>query len=170
MPETVADTVVAQFADAVSHGWWGAWVACHALVRNGRGEVLLLQRSGTGYRDGWWHPPAGKLSPGEDVTSCVVRELAEETGLHADPETVAPAHVMHRRNDSPPGPFGTLLDFYFWCDAVSGEPKVMEPDRCSGLMWASPSRLPAQTIPHIVQVFEELQDGALLSRRGWDNT
>ncbi|WP_026411098.1 NUDIX domain-containing protein [Actinomadura oligospora] len=141
-------------------------MACHALVRNARGEVLLLQRSGTGYRDGWWHPPAGKLAPGEDVASCVVRELAEETGLRADPEKLVPAHVMHRSNDQPPGPFGTILDFYFWCE-VTGEPKVKEPDRCSGLMWASPSQLPDPTVPHAVRVFEALRDGATFSRLGW---
>lgn len=37
--------------------------------------------------------PAGRLNPGEEPAACGLRELAEETGLHA--ETVSPLGVLH---------------------------------------------------------------------------
>ena len=46
------------------------------VVRKGP-EVLLVHRPK--YDD--WSFPKGKLDPGEHLTSCAVREVAEETGL-----------------------------------------------------------------------------------------
>jgi ADP-ribose pyrophosphatase YjhB (NUDIX family) len=48
-----------------------------ALVKNGRGEVLLVQRAD----DGRWAMPGGWVDPGEAPRQAVVREVAEETGL-----------------------------------------------------------------------------------------
>jgi 8-oxo-dGTP pyrophosphatase MutT (NUDIX family) len=40
-----------------------------------------------------WTPPAGSRKPGEDLTACAVRELAEETGLQAAPVPVRTGDV-----------------------------------------------------------------------------
>src|SRR5690606_272172 len=56
----------------------------YVLARR-RDDVLLLLRSGTGYRDGEWGPPAGKVEPGETYAEAAARELAEETGIRVGP-------------------------------------------------------------------------------------
>ena len=48
-----------------------------AVVRDALGRVLLHRRR---VANGW-APPSGAVEPGEDVTSAVARELAEETAL-----------------------------------------------------------------------------------------
>ncbi|WP_406022352.1 NUDIX domain-containing protein [Nocardioides sp. NBC_00850] len=42
------------------------------------GEILLIQRSDNGK----WSMPGGTLEFGESLTTCVVRETLEETGIH----------------------------------------------------------------------------------------
>ena len=47
------------------------------VLRNNRGEVLLLRRAGSGL----WTIPTGALKKKETVTACAIRECREETGL-----------------------------------------------------------------------------------------
>ncbi|MFD0352062.1 NUDIX hydrolase [Kitasatospora aburaviensis] len=55
-----------------------AAIGAVAVVTDRSGRVLL------GYsRDGMWELPGGKTAGGESFEAAAVRELAEETGLHA---------------------------------------------------------------------------------------
>lgn len=47
------------------------------VLRNHRGELLLLRRAGSGL----WTIPTGRLKKTETLTACAVRECREETGL-----------------------------------------------------------------------------------------
>ncbi len=47
------------------------------VLRNHRGEILLLRRAGSGL----WTIPTGALKKKETVTACAIRECREETGL-----------------------------------------------------------------------------------------
>ena len=47
------------------------------LVENEAREILLI------FRRGKWDLPKGKLDPGETIDQCALREVREETGLHA---------------------------------------------------------------------------------------
>ena len=49
--------------------------AAGGFVENENGEVLLI------FRRGKWDLPKGKLDPGEDLATCALREVKEETGL-----------------------------------------------------------------------------------------
>lgn len=54
--------------------------AVAAIVRDDAGRVLLMQSAATGR----WSLPAGAVEPGETPHEAVVREVAEETGLHVE--------------------------------------------------------------------------------------
>lgn len=51
-------------------------VAAGGLITNPAGEILMM------FRRGKWDLPKGKQDPGEDLETCALREVAEETGLH----------------------------------------------------------------------------------------
>lgn len=60
-----------------------------------RDQILLLQK-----QSGRWDLPGGRLDPGETPKQCLLREIAEETGL-----AVKPGRLLHRwvryRSDGP---------------------------------------------------------------------
>jgi len=51
-------------------------------------KILLLQRLPTHPQANLWCAPGGKLNRGETPLSAAVRELAEETGIEADPNSL----------------------------------------------------------------------------------
>jgi putative (di)nucleoside polyphosphate hydrolase len=58
-----------------------------AVVCNGAGDVLALQRRG---KPGAWQLPQGGLDEGEDPSRAALRELCEETGIaESDVELIA---------------------------------------------------------------------------------
>ncbi|MBO0805042.1 MAG: diaminopimelate epimerase [Nocardiopsaceae bacterium] len=63
------------------------------LMRDGR--VLLGRRANTGYGDGAYEPPSGRLGERETIVEAAVRAAAEEAGIALDPAGVTLAHVMH---------------------------------------------------------------------------
>ncbi|MEU6310654.1 methyltransferase, FxLD system [Streptomyces sp. NPDC047014] len=102
------------------------------VVTNGHGQVLL----------GWnpsravWELPAGKVEPGEAFEATAVRELAEEAGLHARPESVLllgtlcdAAHGLTRITE-----IARITDH-------TGRPAAREPELITRWEWHTPSAL-----------------------------
>ncbi|SFE87216.1 ADP-ribose pyrophosphatase YjhB, NUDIX family [Chitinophaga sp. CF118] len=52
-------------------------VAAGGLITNPEEEILLM------FRRGRWDLPKGKQDDGEDLETCALREVEEETGLHS---------------------------------------------------------------------------------------
>ncbi len=51
--------------------------AASAVIMNGDDRILLIERTDNGL----WSIPGGTMEPGEDITSCCIREVEEETGF-----------------------------------------------------------------------------------------
>jgi len=69
---------------------WG--LAVYVLVRDAKGQVLLLRRCQTrGHFAGCWELPGGKPAPEETFDSTALVEVFEETGLEATLSGVAGA-------------------------------------------------------------------------------
>lgn len=52
-----------------------------AAIAISEGKVLVTRRAAGQKLAGYWEFPGGKLEPGEDVKTCIVRELQEELGV-----------------------------------------------------------------------------------------
>ncbi|MFJ6783847.1 NUDIX domain-containing protein [Streptomyces yangpuensis] len=123
-------------------------VDVHLVLRRDSGnapEVLLSRRAGPVYASGLWHLPSGHLDPGEDMVAAVIREAREETGVLIAAEDVAVAVTVHHH---PPTGSRSRIGVFFEVRQWSGEPQVMEPDRCDGMDWYSLDALPEPMVAY----------------------
>ena len=131
-------------ADSLSHVGFRIFADVFLLlVRDG--DVLLALRENTGYADGQWNVPSGKVEPDEDIEAAMIREAREEIGLElADVRLVT---VVHHRE---PGEEARLGFFFEAVDGWAGEPHNAEPHKCGGIGWYPLDSLPDNTVPYTV--------------------
>ncbi len=117
------------------------------------GQILLLRRFNTGYRDGEYSVPAGHLDGNETVRAAARREAAEEVGVQIDLDDILFSSVMHRNEGD------ERIDFFVEIRRWHGEPFNNEPNKCDELRWAPLAALPANTIPYVRRALENHQSG-----------
>jgi 8-oxo-dGTP diphosphatase len=130
------------------------------LRRIGDDDQILLQlRQNTGYMDGHWATAAaGHIERGESVFEAAAREATEELGI-TDLET-APLCAMHRTGATG-DPIDERVDYFLLATSWSGEPRIIEADKCADLRWFGVHDLPSPVVPHELKVIEGLRDGRL---------
>lgn len=128
------------------------------------GEVLLLRRCNTGYRDGDYSVPAGHVEPGESLTQTMIRETKEEIGVTLNEKNIRVSHIMHRMNEYQDR---ESIDTFFIAEQWTGTPENMEQEKCDDLSWFPISDLPKNTIPYIKKAIESSLQGIMYSEFGW---
>ncbi len=108
-------------------------------------EVLLLRRHNTGWIDGSFDLPAGHLEDQEKLRDGAVRELKEEAGLVAEAKDLVLIHVYQNHNNPDAPHYG----YIFATDKWIGQPKIMEPDKCSEMGFFPINKLPVEIAPYI---------------------
>jgi mutator protein MutT len=131
------------------------------LVRDGR--VLLAQRQGTGYADGAWNLPSGKLEADETVSQAALREGSEEIGIHAKEAHLRFVHLIHYRNHLGDARIGVFFEVQQW----DGEPYNAEPHKCSNIAWWPLNQLPKDTYPYTAEGLAAYVRGDHFSNVGW---
>jgi 8-oxo-dGTP diphosphatase len=127
-------------------------------------DVLLAQRQGTGYADGDWNLPSGKLEDGETVLQAALREGLEEIGIHATESDLGFIHLIHYRNARSDARIGVFFQVRDW----QGEPYNAEPHKCAQIKWWPLDGLPDNTYPYTVAGIRAHQRGTSFSVVGWD--
>ena len=119
------------------------------LVRNRDNKYLLICRHGI------WDLPKGKQEPGEDIETCALREVEEETGLHNLQlgERICITHHTYQL-------FGQkILKHTYWYAMTDDREEPLLPQQeedISRAEWVEKERLPEYlegTYPSIVEVF-----------------
>lgn len=103
------------------------------VVQNGK--VLLGERKGS-HGTGDWSIPGGHLEFGESVAECAKRELIEETGLVPLSLKMGPWTEDVIDNEK------HYISFFVFVNHVSGEPQLLEPQKCGGWEWFAWNALP----------------------------
>jgi 8-oxo-dGTP diphosphatase len=108
------------------------------------GDLLLGRRANTGYGDGAYEPPSGRLAERETLVEAAVRVAAAEMGLALDPARVSLAHVLH--DVSGAGRMAFFLTADGWADEACQVPAVQGTRSYSDFGWYPLTDLPANMI------------------------
>ena len=103
-----------------------------AIVRDGQGRLLLIQR-GHDPEAGRWSLPGGRVEPGESDAQALAREMLEETGLIVTPGPLVGA--VER-----PGTGDTVLDIRDYEATVTGG-TLAAGDDAADARWVAPGDL-----------------------------
>jgi 8-oxo-dGTP pyrophosphatase MutT (NUDIX family) len=128
------------------------------LLRDGSAgtEVLLQLRRNTGYMDDHWAAAAaGHVERGETAIDAAHREAAEEIAV-SDLELEFVTAMQRTQHDAP---IDERIDFFFTARSWSGEPRIVEPEKCAALRWYPLDALPDPVVPHEREVLTGLRSG-----------
>lgn len=114
------------------------------VVSDGDGRVLLVRRGNEPFK-GCWALPGGFMEMDETIEQCAVRELREETGLHATVEMLRLVGVFSVPGRDPRGRTVTAAYALSLPDAVS---KAKAGDDAAALDWFPLSALPPLAFDH----------------------
>lgn len=112
-------------------------VAVGVIIREGR--VLIARRPDYVHQGGLLEFPGGKVEPEETVQAALVREIAEETGLHIPLDSLHP--MIGIRHDY--GDKRVFLDVWR-TEQAQGEPHGREGQ---SIDWVNPNRLRDEDFP-----------------------
>lgn len=140
-----------------------AIVAVHLFLFKDN-KVLLARRFNTGYEDGKFSVPAGHVDGQEPLTLAIQREAKEEIGLTIKKEDLRVIHCMHRYTRESKD---ERIDFFITAEKWTGEPRIMEPDKCDLIAWHDLNSLPSNIIPYVRSALTAVQQGEPFSEFGW---
>lgn len=104
------------------------------VVKNGR---ILLQKRKNAHGEGSWSFPGGHLEFNESFSDCAKRETLEEMGI-----TIENVRYATTTNDIFTNEGKHYITIYMITNEYSGEPKIMEQDKCEQFGWFDWKNLP----------------------------
>ena len=139
--------------------------ACYMILIK-HNKVCLILRSNTGYRDGEWALPSGKVDLDETFSQSAVRELSEEVGVTTQVLNIEHAITSHRKSDNESGV--AWADVYFVCKSWKGEPYNAEPHKHEELRWFDVDDLPDSLMDYQRKALEAWRIGNKYIEIGWE--
>jgi len=112
-------------------------VGLGVIIVRGDGKILIGKRKGSHANK--YSIPGGHLELGETFEAGAIREIEEETGIEAkNPKVIAVTNNLetYRTEDL------HYISVVLVVTEYSGEPKIMEPDKCEEWLWVDPENLP----------------------------
>lgn len=126
-------------------------LAAGAVITDGAGRVLLVERARDPQR-GRWSVPGGRVEPGESLASAAAREALEETGLRIE----VGHELLTVRLPTGDGREFEIHDFS--ATVVGG---VLEPgDDAADARWVSPDEL--HTLPLTTHLLDHLRRAGIV--------
>lgn len=134
---------------------------CLILIEDG--QILLQKRKNTGYADGLYGLPTGKIHPpNESATKAMIREAKEELGIHLEPRWLKFTTVVHGKDVAREG-----IALFFKTSHYEDILQNQEPDKCDHLKFFHLEALPKELIPYMRCGIENTLKGVSFSEHGW---
>lgn len=98
------------------------------IITDSQEKVLLLHRNDGVYMH--WEVPGGKIESGESLEETALREIKEELGVKVEIIKKLGQAAFHQADQD-------INYTWYKAEIVSGEPKIMEPDKFDDLRYIS---------------------------------
>jgi len=115
-------------------------VGVGAIIVNARGRVFMAQRGPLAKNErGLWEFPGGGVEFGEKLADALRREMREEYGIDIEVGELLDVvdHILPDEGQHWVSPT-------FICRLLNGEPRILEPGKCSQIGWFAPDAVPAE--------------------------
>jgi 8-oxo-dGTP diphosphatase len=136
------------------------------LIIKKEDKYLLLKRKNSQWYDGYYGLLGGGVDGGETVRQTMVREAYEEIGIKVNENDLKMLYVMHLKGVYKPEQESIV--FYAQVEKWEGEPKIMEPHKCTDMQWFTVEEMPENTIPAMHKVLDDVNNGIFYGELGWD--
>lgn len=137
------------------------FVVC-VWVYDGEGKVLMTRRAPQKSFAGTWENSGGSVQAGEDSLQAIVRELREETGIHAAPEEFEFLESGLDHN--------THYDYYCLKKKIALEEVILQPGETDDVRWVTYGEIhhmiETGMICHVIATQFLRQEPMLLARTG----
>lgn len=120
---------------------------CVLLLNSEKTHILLGKRLNS-YKSGAYGMPGGRVEVGEELIKTAERELLEETGLHSKDFT----YIGVIRDNQETFDF---IHFVYVCNSYTGEPEVMEPEKCEKWEWFPLDNLPKNVHQSAIDLYKD---------------
>ena len=150
-----------QTADSARHNRHFQLIVDVHLLLVSNGDLLLGRRANTGYGDGAFEPPSGRLAERETLVEAAVRVAADQMGVALDPARVSLAHVLH--DVSGAGRMAFFLAADGWADGACPVPPAEGARSYSDFGWYPLTDLPANMIDRARVAVRHYAAGACFS-------
>lgn len=126
-------------------------------------QLCLHRREATGFMDGYWVLPGGRIDSGEEATEAAYRELFEEWGVKA-PRLTLVAQLSYETNGAV-DPFGAIIErcgsnFVFLAEKWQGVPRAIEPHLHGSPAFFDIHQLPTPVPVWVQDVANQLECGS----------
>lgn len=118
-----------------------------------KGDLVLLGKRFSSHGEGEYAWPGGHLEHGESLEDCAAREVFEETGLKI--KSIKFLRIYNMLDYLPKH----YVDIAMTAEWESGEPRVMEPEKCSGWGWYAMDDLPSPLFKSIPSTLDAYRSG-----------
>ncbi|MFI7691655.1 NUDIX hydrolase [Nonomuraea sp. NPDC049655] len=131
-------------------------VSVAGVIIDDQGRALLTQRRDNGH----WEAPGGVLEPDEDITTGLLREVKEETGLQVEPIALTGVYKNMARG---------IVALVFRCKIIGG--RLTETDETRAFRWVSANDVrELASEAFAIRVLDALQHGHAPAVRQHDGT
>lgn len=133
-------------------------------VHEGKMQILLQHRSNTRFLPNLWDfAVSGHVEKGESMRQAMRREAMEELGLMIDIDDLSFSSLIHIKVSE------EMIYYtgYFTLSKFEGEPRIMEPDKCSELRWFNIDELPEDIVKDRLVALQNMVTGVPYAEIGF---
>lgn len=115
-------------------------VGVGAIIVDENGRLFMAQRGPLAKNErGLWEFPGGGVEFGEKLVDALRREMREEYGIDIEVGELLDVvdHILPDEGQHWVSPT-------FICRLLNGEPRILEPGKCSQIGWFAPDAVPAE--------------------------